>query len=57
VIYIPFLAGFFGVKALSLCDLSIAIAGGVVVLAVMEVWKGGGRESKQWKQKAKARLY
>jgi Ca2+-transporting ATPase len=39
VIYIPFLAEFFGVKALSLCDLSIAIAGGIVVLVVMEVEK------------------
>ncbi|MBI5353000.1 MAG: cation-translocating P-type ATPase [Chloroflexi bacterium] len=36
VIYIPFLAEFFGVKALSLIDLFIAVLGGVVVLAVME---------------------
>ena len=39
VLYVPFLAEFFGVKALSLCDLSIAIAGGVVVFVVMEVEK------------------
>ena len=39
VLYVPFLAEFFGVKALSLCDLSIAIAGGIVVLVVMEVEK------------------
>jgi Ca2+-transporting ATPase len=39
VIYVPFLAEFFGVKALSLCDLSIAITGGVVVLAAMEAEK------------------
>ena len=39
VLYVPFLAEFFGVKALSLCDLSIAIAGGIVVLIVMEVEK------------------
>ncbi|MBI5943162.1 MAG: cation-translocating P-type ATPase [Chloroflexi bacterium] len=39
VIYIPFLAEFFGVKALSLCDLSIAVAGGVVVFVAMEVEK------------------
>ena len=39
VIYIPFLAGFFGVKALSLCDLSIAMAGGVVVFVALEVEK------------------
>jgi Ca2+-transporting ATPase len=39
VLYIPFLAEFFGVKALSLCDLSIAITGGIVVLVVMEVEK------------------
>jgi len=39
VLYVPFLAEFFGVKALSLCDLSIAIAGGIVVFVVMEVEK------------------
>jgi len=39
VLYIPFLAEFFGVIPLSLCDLSIAIATGVVVLIVMEVEK------------------
>lgn len=39
VLYVPFLAEFFGVKALSLCDLSIAITGGIVVLVVMEVEK------------------
>jgi Ca2+-transporting ATPase len=39
VLYVPFLAEFFSVKALSLCDLSIAIAGGIVVLVVMEVGK------------------
>ena len=39
VLYVPFLADFFSVKALSLCDLSIAIAGGIVVLVVMEVEK------------------
>jgi Ca2+-transporting ATPase len=39
VLYVPFLAEFFSVKALSLCDLSIAIAGGIVVLVVMEISK------------------
>ena len=39
VLYVPFLSEFFGVKALSLCDLSIAIAGGIVVLVVMEAEK------------------
>jgi Ca2+-transporting ATPase len=39
VLYIPFLADFFSVKALSLCDLSIAITGGIVVFVVMEVEK------------------
>jgi Ca2+-transporting ATPase len=39
VLYIPFLAGFFGVVPLSLCDLSIAITAGMVVLVVMEVEK------------------
>ncbi len=39
VLYVPFLADFFSVKALSLCDLSIAIAGGIVVFVVMEVEK------------------
>ncbi|NOT05618.1 MAG: cation-translocating P-type ATPase [Anaerolineales bacterium] len=39
VLYVPFLAEFFGVKALSLCDLSIAIAGGIVVFLVMEAEK------------------
>ena len=37
VLYVPFLAEFFGVKALSLCDLSIAITGGIVVFVVMEM--------------------
>ncbi|MFZ5880480.1 MAG: cation-translocating P-type ATPase [Chloroflexota bacterium] len=39
VLYVPFLAGFFGVVPLSLCDLSIAIAAGALVLAAMEVEK------------------
>ena len=39
VIYVPSLAEFFGVKSLSLCDLSIAITGGIVVFAVMELEK------------------
>lgn len=39
VLYVPFLANFFSVKALSLCDLSIAIAGGIVVFVAMEVEK------------------
>ena len=39
VLYIPFLAEFFGVVPLSLCDLSIAIATGVVVLVAMELEK------------------
>ncbi|MCQ3938912.1 MAG: ATPase [Chloroflexi bacterium] len=39
VIYIPALAGFFEVVPLSLCDLSIAAAAGVVVFVVMEVEK------------------
>ena len=39
VLYVPFLAEFFGVKALSLCDLSIAITGGILVFVVMEVEK------------------
>ena len=43
VLYIPFLADFFGVKALSLYDLSIAIAGGAVVFVMMELSKKVGR--------------
>ena len=39
VLYIPFLAEFFGVVPLSLCDLSIAIATGIIVLVVMELEK------------------
>jgi P-type Ca2+ transporter type 2C len=39
VLYIPFLADFFSVKALSLCDLSIAISGGILIFVVMEVEK------------------
>jgi Ca2+-transporting ATPase len=40
VIYIPFLAEFFSVKVLSLSDLAIAVGGGAVVFAVMELEKG-----------------
>jgi Ca2+-transporting ATPase len=43
VLYIPFFADFFGVKALSLYDLSIAIAGGAVVFVMMELSKKVGR--------------
>jgi Ca2+-transporting ATPase len=39
VLYIPFLEDFFNVKALSLCDLSIAITGGIIVFVVMEIVK------------------
>jgi len=39
VLYIPFLAEFFGVVSLSLCDLSIAISTGIIVLVVMELEK------------------
>ncbi len=39
VLYVPVLAGFFGLKPLSLCDLSIALAGGVVVFAALEISK------------------
>ncbi len=39
VIYVPFLAEFFGVQSLSLCDLSIAISGGILVMVVMELEK------------------
>ncbi|MGE5251861.1 MAG: cation-translocating P-type ATPase [Bacteroidota bacterium] len=44
VIYVPFLAGFFDLKPLSLCDLSIAIAGGVVVFAALEAAKLRARQ-------------
>ncbi|MBI5298347.1 MAG: cation-translocating P-type ATPase [Chloroflexi bacterium] len=39
VLYVPFLAGFFGVVPLSLCDLSIAIGTGIILLVVMELEK------------------
>ncbi|MCE7919649.1 MAG: HAD family hydrolase, partial [Chloroflexi bacterium CFX1] len=39
VLYIPALANFFEVAPLSLCDLSIAAAAGVVVFAAMELGK------------------
>jgi hypothetical protein len=39
VLYVPFLSSFFGLVPLSLCDLSIALAGGVVVFAVLELGK------------------
>ncbi|RIK54789.1 MAG: ATPase, partial [Chloroflexi bacterium] len=39
VLYIPALANFFKVAPLSLCDLSIAAAAGVVVFAAMELGK------------------
>ncbi len=43
VLYVPFLSAFFNVVPLSLCDLSIAAASGVVVFVVMEVSKRVGR--------------
>jgi Ca2+-transporting ATPase len=43
VLYVPFLSDFFGVKALSLCDLSIAISGGILVMVVMEISKRVGK--------------
>ncbi len=39
VLYIPFLENFFNIKPLSLCDLSIAISGGILVFVVMELEK------------------
>jgi Ca2+-transporting ATPase len=39
VLYVPFLESFFNIKPLSLCDLSIAISGGILVFLVMEVGK------------------
>ncbi len=45
VLYVPALSNFFEVIPLSACDLSIAAASGVIVLAVMEVSKKiGNRE-------------
>jgi Ca2+-transporting ATPase len=43
VIYVPFLADFFGVKVLSLPDLSVALASAAVVFVVMELSKKLGR--------------
>jgi hypothetical protein len=43
VLYIPALANFFEVVPLSLLDLSIAAAAGVVVFAVMELGKRVGK--------------
>jgi Ca2+-transporting ATPase len=45
VLYIPFLAGFFSLQPLSLCDLSIALSGGILVFVVLEVSKMLSRRS------------
>jgi Ca2+-transporting ATPase len=45
LLYIPPLTGFFDLKPLSLCDLSIAISAGVIVFTVMEISKWKARNS------------
>jgi Ca2+-transporting ATPase len=45
VLYIPSLAGFFSLQPLSLCDLSIALSGGILVFVGLEVSKMLSRRS------------